>query len=1121
MRAEFFMHIKSYQNYISIILRLLINAVIILLSSRIYAQTVPNIKTVARDIIFEQLFLEEGLSQSIVQCIVQDKQGFMWFGTEDGLNRYDGYHFTVIKHDPENPKSLSYNNITSLCEDSHGRIWIGTFHSGLNKYDPYKGSFTRYQHDPYDKTTLSHNNINTIYEDESGVLWIGTDDGLNRFVLTEDDSLPSQFIHIKHDPNNPNSLSNNTVRSIYQDRKGVLWIGTDNGLNELKSSETDRAQYEFKRYQKQYGNLHSLGNNIVRSIYEDRSGVLWIGTNGGLNKLIPAKEPQSEAQFIHYIHQPNNPNSLSHNEVYAILEERSGLLWIGTNGGGLNLFDRTRQEFIALQHDPEDPRTLSYNEVRAIYEDRSGLLWIGTYGGGIDKLNRNKKKFIHYNRNLRDINSLSEDIVWSIYEDKSGILWIGTHGGGLNRFDRKANQWQHYRHIPGDARSLSNDIVRIVYEDRSGRFWIGTHGGGVNIFNPETGKFTAFLHDPDNPTSLSHNEIRTIYQDRAGVIWIGTYGGGLNKLVGEITDRSPPAFIHYNHDPDDANSISHDIVRVIFEDKRGGFWIGTEGGGLNKLERETGKFKHYRANPDDPQSLSNDHIFSIHEDRSAVLWISTWGGGLNKFDPVSETFSYYIEEDGLPDDAIYGILEDDQGNLWLSTNNGLSRFNPTQETFRNYDREDGLQSNEFNGGSYFKSASGELFFGGINGFNTFYPAEIKDNQYVAPIVITSFKKLNQDVKFNRPISSIEEVYLSHKDYFFSIEFAALDYTIPAKNMYAYRMEGLDRDWIITDAQKRFATYTTLAPGSYLFRVKGSNNDGIWNEDGISLRIIITPAWWQTWWFRMLFIVFLLGFAVILYNRRMKNIKMKTELQAAHDAQMSIMPGTSPKIKGMDIASVCLPANEVGGDFFDYFFSEEAKTRLGIVIGDVSGKAMKAAMIAVLTDGMLCSIVRNMESTAAIMTQLNHPIYSKIDRNMFTALLLSIIDFEKKEIVFTNAGLNEPILKRGEQVLNLKAEGVTHPLGMIENLNYSERRVKMQEGDTLVFITDGVVETLNPKKECYGEERLLQLIQDMNTSELTAEMIKDKIIEDVKRFSNSAQQFDDIALIVVRFRTSIE
>ena len=1087
-------------------------------SSDLYAQK--------KDITFEQIFLDQGLSQSIVQCICQHRSGFMWFGTEDGLNKYDGYKFTIIRNDPDDPNSLSYNNITSIFEDRSGILWIGTFYGGLNRYDPQTKRFFRYQHDPNHSNSLSNNNINVILQDKSGNLWIGTDGGLNKLILpvlsasgNESEESTPTFIRYQNDPNNPNSLSHNIVRSIYEDSSGVLWIGTDGGLNKLvppvpksSGSESEGSPPTFTRYQNDPPNPNSLSHNEVYSILEDNSGALWIGTKGGgLNHFDRQKN-----QFIRFQHDPNNPNSLSHDEVYVIYEDRAGILWIGTNGGGLCVFDRENEKFIPYRNDPYDPSTISYNEIRAIYEDRSGLLWIGTYGGGIDKVDKGKRQFTLYAHDPGNPNSLSHPIVWSIYEDKAGILWIGTHGGGLNRFDRRTDQWKHYRHNPDDPSSLSHDIVRVVYEDRSGVLWIGTHGGGINQFDRKTEKFTRYLNDPNDSTSLSHNEIRSIYEDRSGVLWIGTYGGGLDKLVPGDQPGSTPIFVHYRNYPKNPNSLSNDFVRVTYEDRSGVFWIGTEGGGLNRFDRESETFTHYRADPQNPNSLNNDYIFSIHEDESGFLWLGTWGGGINKFDKVNEEFTNYTEKDGLPNDAVYGILEDQQGNLWLSTNNGLLKFNPKVETFRNYSMEDGLQSNEFNGGSFYKSRGVEMFFGGIEGFNAFYPEEIKDSPFIPPVIITSFSKLNQEVEFGKPISEIKELKLSYKDYVFSFEFAALDFTAPEKNRYAYKMEGLDEDWVYTDSKKRFATYTTLDPGSYTFRVKGSNNDGVWNEEGTAMKIIIMPPIWKTWWFRLIVALLLIGLALLWYHRRSKNIRLKTELRAARDAQMSIMPQVDPKIEGFDISGVCIPANTVGGDFFDYFWLNKEKTKFGIAIGDVSGKAMESAMTAVMANGMIYSKVESYGiSIAEIMTSLNRPMYVKTDRKMFTALCLASLDIENKKLIFTNAGLIEPILKSGDSVEYIEAIGSKHPLGLIEDVTYQEKKIQLKSGDIVIFLSDGIPEAQNHARELYGDEKIKNLLQKIDTATLSAKEIKEKIIEDVRGFSGTASQHDDMTVIVVK------
>ncbi len=1049
------------------------------------------------DIEFENLSLEHGLSQSSVLSIIQDDKGFMWFATEDGLNKYDGYKFTILRHDPNDPNSLSHTWILSLFRDRSGILWIGTFNEGLNKYNLEKEEFTHYLTDPSNPNSLSNNIVRAIHEDRSGVLWIGTDSGLNRF-----DKETERFTRFFNDPDDPGSLSHNSIRSIYEDGSGVLWIGTDGGgLNKLIKDEG-----RFIRYQADQDDPGSLSHNSVRSICEDTSGTLWIGTNGGgLNRL-----DGKSGRFIHYRHDPNDPSSISHNEVYAIYADRSGILWIGTNGGGLNIFDRENGKFKRYRRDPNDPHSLSYDEVYSIYEDCAGVIWIGTYGGGISKYDRKKKKFLLYRHDPNDPNSLNADLVWSIYEDVDGILWIGTHGGGINRFDRRKNQFTFYLHDPNDPNSLSNNIARIIYVDRSGLFWVGTHGGGLNKFDPETGKFRSYQHDPNDPNSLSHQEIRWVYEDRSGALWIGTNGGGLNKF-----ERKTEKFIRYRADPNDPNSLSSDFARVVLEDGEGALWVGTQGGGINILDKDREKYSHMRTDPDDPHSLSSDHILSIFEDVSGVIWIGTWGGGLNRFNRSDGTFTAYTLKDGLPSDAVYGMLEDDHGNLWLSTNNGLSKFDPRNATFKNYNVRDGLQSNEFNGNSYHRSKSGEMFFGGIRGFNAFYPDDIKDNPHVPPVLITSFQKLNREVKLDVPVSEIRELTLSYKDYVFSFEFAALDYSVPEKNIYAHKMEGLDTEWIYTDASKRFASYTTLPPGEYVFRVKGSNNDGVWNEGGASIKITITPPYWATWWFRMLVLLVLFGLAFMWYRYSLRNARMKTELQAAHDAQMSIMPLSDPEIQGFEISGKCIPANEVGGDFYDYIWLNKEKTKLGIVVGDVSGKAMKAAMIAIMSNGMVFSKANELRTIQDIMTRLNYSLFLKTDEIMYTSLCLASLDIKTQEFTFALAAFNEPLLKRGNLTVGLQTSGNVFPLGAFEDSTYQEKTISLKYGDVIVIYTDGISEARTKKGEHYGTEKLKHLLNILDTINLHARNINDSIITDARKYYGGAQQNDDMTVVVVK------
>ncbi|MGB5894776.1 MAG: sigma 54-interacting transcriptional regulator [Ignavibacteriaceae bacterium] len=828
--------------------------------------TLSNIFSQSSDLIFEQIFLDQGLSQSIVKCILQDEKGFMNFGTEDGLNRYDGYKFTVIRNDPENLNSISYNDINTIYQDHLGNIWIGTFNAGLNKYDPDNNKVTRFVNEPNNINSISHNNINAIIEDDNGAIWIGTDNGLNKLFLNDSTKENYSILRYNNNANNPNSLGNNAVHAIHQDRFGIIWVGTEGGLDKLIPDQQIQSNIVFKHYRHNASDPKSLSNNFIRTIYEDAQGVLWIGTDAGLNMLY---EDNEAIKFVVYKHDPNDINSISHNQIYAICQDQTGLLWIGTNGGGINLFNTETKQFTRYMHDPQDKRSLSYNEIRSLYRDRSGIMWIGTYGGGIDKISGGKQKFLLYKSRPNIKNSLSHPIIWSICEDDNGILWIGTHGGGLDRLDRTTNIYEHYKNNPNDPNSLSNNIVRVVFKDMEGLLWIGTHGGGINKFDPVKKSFTTIKNEPGNSNSLGYDEIRDIYRDKSGTLWIGTYGKGLDKY-----DEVNGTFVHYSNDPDNSETLSNNFVRVIYESNSGVLWIGTEGGGLNKFNKERGTFKSYRSDPNDSLSISNDYIFTIHEDKSGALWLGTWGGGLNKFDPTTETFKNYVIKDGLPSEAIYGILEDENGNYWLSTNNGISRFNPRDKVFKNYNVKDGLQNNEFNGGSYFKSKNGEIFFGGITGFNAFYPADIKDNSYIPPVVITSFQKFNKEVEFDKPVYSIGQIDLSYEDYVFSFEFASLDFSAPEKNKYLYKMEGLDKDWVSTSSSRRYATYTTLPPGDYIFKVKGSNSDGLWNETGASINITIHPPFWVTWWFRGLLILIIAFGVYLLYKKRVKNLEQK-------------------------------------------------------------------------------------------------------------------------------------------------------------------------------------------------------------------------------------------------------
>ncbi len=863
---------------------------------------------------FEHLTVEQGLSTPSITGIMQDSIGFMWFGTYDGLNRYDGYRVTVFMPDASNSTSINHNVIQSLYVDHDGVLWVGTGGGGLNRFDQTTEQFTHYQHRPEDPASLSHNFVTAIHEDQDGTLWIGSGGGgLNRF-----DQTTEQFTHYQHRPEDPASLSHNFVTAIHEDQDGTLWIGTEGGgLNKL-----DRATGRFTHYMHEPGNTHSLSDDVVRSIYEDRTGVLWIGTEGGgLNKL-----DRATGRFTHYMHEPENALSLSDDHVRSICEDQSGVLWVGTYGGGLDKLDKTTGRFVHYTHKPDNPLSISNNNVTSIYEDKGGVLWIGTEGGGLERLDRASQRITLYRHQSGNPQSLSDNGIRSIYEDQAGMLWIGTMGGGLNKLDRTTGRFTHYMHEPGNSASLSDNDVRSIYEDKSGVVWIGTYGGGLNKLDRTTGRFTHYVHEPGNAFSLSHNRVVKIYEDRDGVLWIGTWGG-LNKL-----DRTTGRFTRYLQDPDDPYSVSNNGILSFCEDQSGAFWIGTMDG-LNRLDRATGRFSRWGYEPENPFSLSHNTIPSIYEDRSGVVWIGTYGGGLNRFDRATGKFSHISDKDGLPNNVIYGILEEKDGSLWMSTNRGITRFQPNaapDAAIRNFDVRDGLQGNEFNRGAYLKSRNGEMFFGGMGGLNAFHPELVTANPYIPPVVITNLRLFNSPAPIDpngfsilrKSIVETDSLVLSYDQSVISFDFAAMHFAHPERNQYTYMMEGFDKDWVYA-ANKRDVTYTNLDPGTYSFRVKGSNSDGVWNENGVAIHIFITPPWWQTWWFRLVVGGMLVALVGGGYRARIGQMDVHRQ-----ELEQQVAEQTRALVQARDAAET---ANRTKSEFLANM-SHEIRTPMNAILG---------------------------------------------------------------------------------------------------------------------------------------------------------------------------------------------
>ena len=801
---------------------------------------------------FEHITVEDGISQNNTIAILQDSTGFMWFGSEDGLDKYDGQNFTNYRHNPDNINSLSDNWILSLYEDRAGTLWVGTLNGGLNRYNRELDQFSHFKHDPLDTQSLSNNEITAIFEDSYGILWVGTPESLNSF-----DHETEAFTRYLHDPADPESLSANNILCIFETEDGMLWVGTDGGgLNSF-----DRKTETFTHFLNESNNPNSLSHDNVWDIYEDHHGVLWIATDAGLERF-----ERESGKFIHFQKNLDDPHSLSHNAVRVIYEDPSGILWIGTDGGGLNRFNRETGTFTHYKNALSDPYSLSHNYVNEIYQDREGVLWIGGKGGGLNKLFLGGLNFTTIRHNPDDSNSMNDDDIHGIFEDHSGTLWIGTNSG-LNRFDPFSRQWSHYQHDPEDPFSLSSNFIGDVYGDSEGFIWVGTFENGLNRFDPQTERFTRY-QDGDQ-TNFKGSTVTDIFQDQQGVLWVGSLEGGLNQY-----DREKDVFVPYQTNPNNPDSINSNSIISIYEDQQGYLWVGTINEGINRYDRESGNFSHFRAEPDNRRSLSHNLVLAFYEDRAGNFWIGT-ASGLNKFDPQTETFIHYREQEGLPSDFIYGVLEDEIGNLWLSTNNGLSRFNPRTETFKNFDVHDGVQNNEFNSFAYLKSMSGEMFFGGITGLNTFYPDQIPENNpYVPPVVLTRITQGGEELDSEKTVNNISEITLNWPNNFFEFEFAALSFADSEENQYAYMLEGFDNSWNYTGTQG-FGRYTNLPGGNYTLRLFGSNNDGIWNETGRALKVKIVPPFWQTLWFGSIVVLLTVGVGFYGYRVRVRNIEQRS------------------------------------------------------------------------------------------------------------------------------------------------------------------------------------------------------------------------------------------------------
>ena len=800
------------------------------------------------DIRFSRLSTAQGLSQTRVAQIVQDDQGFMWFGTQYGLDRYDGYEFKVFTHDPAREGSLSCVYIHSLFKDRSGSLWVGC-DQFLDKFDSLTETFTHYRIG----TDTPGEVVNTVFQisqDRTGMLWLATGSGL--FGLNPD---TGHIIHHVHDPSNPSSLGSNQVKFTLEDRDGRFWVADGENLEEF-----DRASGKVLSQVRLSEGIKDV------SFYEDHRGVFWvtyITSSSGSGLAVLDRSANRLVPFSIY-------DKKSGKEIpagfMAAVEDKSNTLWLASFGGGLLKFDSDRGLLVRYRSYPGNPESLADDRVISLCEDREGHIWVGLDASEPNFFRIERTPFVPLPPSRSSPSSHGGKFVNAVYEDHHGVLWTATRGA-LNRINRGSGESISYR-SPGTE---SNDVITIT-EDQRGDLWVGTFGAGLSRFDRRTGRFKTYLHLPGTASSLSSNIVSRILIDHAGTMWIATYNG-LDRF-----DPRNESFVVYKQDPKSDDEEYFNLA----EDKSGFLWMGSWGG-LNRFDPETGQFTVYAHRVSDPSSLSDNAVTSTYVDHSGALWVST-ENGLNKLNRESGMFTHYYVKDGLPSSAVSCVLEDQFGRLWMSTNRGLSMFDPISKRFANYSTVDGLPGNDFTGwDACFKSPSGEMFFGGFSGGFAFFPDKVISTSYPVPLVLTDFQLAGRPVEvgasspLRKSITHASDVTLTHDQNIFSLSFAALTYFNPDANRYRYKLEALDRDWVEVGSDRRVASYTTLPAGKYTFHVQSATRQGAWNEPGLTLGITILPPWWDTWWFKLSCIVVFVGILWTLYLLRLK--QMEAEIRA--------------------------------------------------------------------------------------------------------------------------------------------------------------------------------------------------------------------------------------------------
>ncbi|UCG28629.1 MAG: SpoIIE family protein phosphatase [Bacteroidales bacterium] len=1081
--------------------------------------------SIPRDHEMQRFSINHGLSQSWVRCLYQDSKGLIWIGTQDGLNRYDGYTFRIFRHELYDSTSIIGNTINSIIEDDEGNLWIGT-ESGLSKFNRGKAIFENFFRDSTDLYSVITIPVYQVIVESGGKIVLQT---LNGLLWIDPGTGISGTYQIYNDQ--PFSPPIEYIFPLIEDNKGRIWTGTHEGLYFL--NETREKCHRF-RYDE--SSDVCLSSNHVLTIHQDHKGQIWIGTDNGLNKFNP-----SDSTFTRYYIRSESSNGIP---IYGLFYDPTGTFWIGT-GSGIYHFDEQTGDFRFFEELISGPGTApgTNNSCFTFIKDRSEIIWAGG-SQGLLKYDRKKKNFKLY-QNLTDGDpDFSSNEISAIFEDAEKILWIGTWGGGLNLYTRQTGEVIHYyKENPDLKYRISNDVISCICQDSQGVVWVGTERG-LNVFDKETERFLPFCYyiNIEGCREFDRMYINHIMEDHLGNIWIST-SGGLAQY-----QRTKREIKKFNHFPDDSLSISSDFVYFTMESSDNLLWIGTRKG-LNRYDPAKGEFISFQAeNKYFPSGLSDNNVYHIHEDGDGILWIGT-GSGLNRFSRITGEFTIFTERSGLPNNLIYAILEDENRNIWMSTNRGIAKFNTRTGEIYTFDTSDDLQSSEFNIGAYFKSGSGEFFFGGVQGFNSFYPDSIQLNPYPPGIVITSFQYLSVEGWEEAPVAESRVTIKTRETNMFAIEFAALEFTQPQKNQYEFYLDGLEETWHPKTTERR-AVYSNLDPGEYLFRVRGSNNDLVWNRDGTILEISIISPVWRTRYAYGFYLAIIILLILLFIRYRTKNLKKANRiLQEKQRASLEVekqKEELSVKNKNITdsinyakkIQEAMLPSNSFFKRLFpqsfifyrpkdivsgDFYWVNGKKDKVFVTAVDCTGHGVPGAFMSMIGFEILAKIINDqgIEQPAEILNILSDAIEETFSKGEDDITLKDGMDIafcviDRKEKILQFAGAFNPLyLLRDNTLTEIKGDRMS--VGITEGpekLKFTNHIIPLEENDVFYIFSDGYADQFggpNGKKFMY--RRFRHLLLTIHRLEMKDQLT---FLEDsFDSWVGNLDQIDDVLIIGVK------